>query len=410
MTKRHFDNWLRGYADYTRHSESPDLFHFWTGVFTIAGALRRQVWIDQRYFHWTPNFYICLVGPAGVVAKSTSLRLGTQLLAQIDGVVFGPKSMTWQGLTDALEEAHSLVPMSADVTDLATAEMLPMSCITCSINELGTFLRPEDKQMVDVLVDLWDGQVETWSRRTRGEEGRVQIKNPWINAMGCTTPAWLADNFTEAMIGGGLTSRMVFVYGEEKRHFVAYPADLITLEDFEQEEKKLVEDLTEISKLRGEYTLTSTAKKWGVEWYQRHWTDKHDHMVSERFGGYIARKQTHIHKLAIVLAAAQRNELVIEVGDLEIADQMVTGLETSMQAVFQSIGVGDISRMVMEILAYVRAYGKIEQRELWRHMLPIMSPKEFDEATGAAVKAGYLAIRNEGGKMMYCSVKEKEDE
>ncbi|KKK66944.1 hypothetical protein LCGC14_2958990, partial [marine sediment metagenome] len=85
MAKRNYDNWLSGYAEYTKHSESPDLFHFWTGVFTIAGALRRQVWIDQRYFQWTPNFYIVLVGPAGIAAKSTSLRLGTSLLRRVEG-------------------------------------------------------------------------------------------------------------------------------------------------------------------------------------------------------------------------------------------------------------------------------------------------------------------------------------
>jgi len=197
----------RGYAEYTKHSESPDLFHFWTGVFTIAGALRRQVWIDQRYFHWTPNFYIVLVGPAGVAAKSTSLRLGTNLLRFVDGIKFGPKSMTWQALTHALEEAFGLVPFP-------NGDLYPMSCITCSITELGTFLRPEDKVMMDVLVDLWDGQLEPWDRRTVYKEGQVLIENPWINIMGCTTPAWLRDNMPEAMIGGGLIRRIVFVYGE----------------------------------------------------------------------------------------------------------------------------------------------------------------------------------------------------
>ena len=80
---RNFPNWLQGYLEYTKASESPTPFHFWTGVSTIAGALRRRVWIDQRYFQWTPNFYIVLVGPAGVAAKSTSLRSGMKLLEKL---------------------------------------------------------------------------------------------------------------------------------------------------------------------------------------------------------------------------------------------------------------------------------------------------------------------------------------
>ena len=61
-------------------------------------------------------------------------------------------------------------------------------------------------------------------------------------------------------------------------------------------------------------------------------------MASDRYGGYIARKQTHIHKLAIVLSAAQRSTMVIEKGDLVFANEMVTALETDMARVFQSIG------------------------------------------------------------------------
>src|SRR5574343_321589 len=70
---RNYQNWLRAYVAFTADSESPDDFHFWTGVATIAGALRRRVWIDMRKFQWTPNFYIILVGPPGIATKSTSI-------------------------------------------------------------------------------------------------------------------------------------------------------------------------------------------------------------------------------------------------------------------------------------------------------------------------------------------------
>lgn len=398
MKKRFHENWLSGYAHYTRHSESPDLFHFWTGVFTIAGALRRQVWIDQRHFQWTPNFYIVLVGPPGIATKTTSLRLGTDLLERVDGIVFGPKSMTWQGLTDALSESSALVPYGEDFRE--------MSCISCSINELGTFLRPDDMEMTDVLVDLWDGQLGTWDRRTRSQEGRVKIVNPWINVMGCTTPSWLSENFKESMIGGGLTSRVVFVYGDTKRRLVAYPSEEIQADIYSDEAKRLVDDLRIIAEMKGAYELSPDAIAWGTTWYAKHWEKRPEHMVSERYGGYIARKQTHIHKLAIVLAAAARNELVITKTDLELSDKMMTGLEASMAKVFQSIGVGDNSKFVLETLAYIRAYGEISDKVLWRFMLPIMGPKDYMDAIAAGVKAGYIRVLNRGNDIVYIAVKE----
>src|SRR5262245_37982800 len=88
--------------DFTRHSEAPSLFHFWTGVSTIAGALRRRVWQEQHLFQWIPNFYIVLVAPAGIATKSTTLNLGMGLLERVAGVHFGPESGSWQGLGDAL--------------------------------------------------------------------------------------------------------------------------------------------------------------------------------------------------------------------------------------------------------------------------------------------------------------------
>jgi hypothetical protein len=384
---REYKNWLEGYYQYTRHSESPDLFHFWTGVSTIAGALRRQVWIDERFFQWTPNFYIIMVGPAGIVAKSTSSRIGMKLLEKVDGVIFGPKSMTWQGLTLALEEAQTMIPIGNG------GDMLNMAAITCSVSELGTFLRPSDRELVDVIVDLWDGQLETWKRKLKGP-GDTNIENPWINVIACTTPSWLQDNYPEALIGGGLTSRIVFVYGDTKRHLVPYPSDAVAADTFSDEGEKLIHDLRLIAEMKGEYKLDNKGKAWGIDWYKNHWQSRPEHMASERYSGYIARKQSHIHKLAIVVAASQRKELIITEADLIIADNMTSGLEKSMGKVFKSLGVGDEGRRVNEIMAYIRAYTTISQIALWRYMLPIMSEREFGEATSAAIKAGFIKLEN----------------
>ena len=241
---RKLKNWIVGYTEYTEQSESPNSFHFWTAVFTVAGALRRQVWIEERYFQWTPNFYIVLVGPPGVAAKSTSIRIGVKLLEQIPGVNLGPQSMTWQALTKSLSESVEAVPMP-------DGKFHSMSCISIPVGELGTFLQPDDRNLVDVLVALWDGQLETWGKDTK-TQGSERIVNPWINIMGATTPSWLRDNFPEIMITGGLTSRIIFVFGDKKRHLVPYPSDVINAEEHAAHSEVLVYDLEQISQMRGE--------------------------------------------------------------------------------------------------------------------------------------------------------------
>lgn len=388
---RHFDNWLRAYADYTQYSESPAAFHFWTGVSTIAGALRRQVWIEQRLFQWVPNFYIVIVGPAGVAAKSTCVRIGMDLLREVPGVKFGPQSITWQALVQALADSRVEVPFSGPDGTFLTGEFYPMCCITCPVGELGTFLKPEDQTLVDVLISLWDGQKETWDHLTK-TSGESQIVNPWINVIGCVTPAWLRQNFPESLVGGGLTSRVLFVYGDKKRHFVPYPSEMITDVDHAQKRQMLIDDLQKIGELKGEYRLTQGALTWGSAWYQTLWERCPPHLEGDRFQGYRSRKQTHLHKTAMVLAAAQRDELIIEESDLVAADSLVSALEQDMQTVFQSIGVANTNLQNHEILSYIRAYPGITWRDLWRRCMPVMSAKDFTTALQSIVEAGYVRV------------------
>jgi len=386
---RIYPNWLQAYVQHTRFSESPDPFHFWTGVATIAGALQRRVWIDQLHFQWTPNFYIILVGPPGVAAKSTSIRSGLSLLEKVPGVFFGPSSTTWQALTEALQNAQTGV----QVPGLTEPEI--MSCLTIGVSELGTFLRPDDKEFVDTLVAMWDGQKEIWRRQTK-TQGETVIHNPWLNVIGCTTPAWLKDNFPDVLVGGGLTSRMVFVFADKKRQFVAYPAKLVPTSDYRKEEEYLIHDLLQIAQLAGEYKLTTEAEKWGEEWYHQHWTNSRaNHMASERFSGYYARKQTHLHKLAMVLAAAKRDTLTVEKEDLEEALTIISDLEADMQHVFSSIGVSHGSKVSNEVLALVQNHQKIKLQDLWRLCFNNIAHKDFAEAVKAGIESGWIKLEKD---------------
>lgn len=381
-------NWLKGYIHYTRMSESPLPFHFWTGVSTIAGALRRQVWIDERHFQWTPNFYIFLVGPPGVVAKSTSINPGMRLLERLK-VPFGPPSMTWQALTESLQEAI----YEREYFDVHTkrTHKLTMSAITIPVSELGTFLRLDDPAFVDVLIDLWDSRIGEWGHRTK-TAGDIRIKNPWLNIIGCTTPAWMQANVPEKMIGGGLMSRVVFVYADQKRRLVAYPSEEVSTADHADIENHLFTDLCEIASLAGEYKRTAAATKWGTEWYAEH----HDpakrpvHLASDRYSGYLARKQTHIHKLAMVLAAAEGSDLLLDERHLSTAAQIITSVEPDMQKAFESIGVVDEARRTKEIVNYVRYYRKITTAELWALCSRNMQMRDFRETITAAVSGGQI--------------------
>src|SRR5262245_18842881 len=147
MPSRYYEDWLEGYVQHQRYAEAPLHFHFWAGVATVAGALRRRVWVDQLHFDWTPNMYIIFVAPAGIATKSTTMRSGLSLLERIPGIKLGPKSMTWQALLLAMKRGVEHVKLEG-----GGDKPVSMSCLTIGISELGTFLDPKNRELVDFLT------------------------------------------------------------------------------------------------------------------------------------------------------------------------------------------------------------------------------------------------------------------
>jgi hypothetical protein len=241
--------------------------------------------------------------------------------------------------------------------------------------------------MVDMLVNLWDcrrGEV-TKVTKTMGNES---IVNPWINILGCTTPEWISGTFPQYMIGGGFTSRCVFVYGEKKRHYMAYPGYHAGAAEIREMAPRLVEDLLSISQLEGEFSLTRQAIAWGEAWYAEHNdnTDKGDHNIQ----GYFARKQTHLHKLAMILSAAEGDSKIITLETLETAKSMLDAAETDMPKVFGHIGLSDDTRAIENFINLVGREKKISYADAYKPFVRFMTATRFEEVVKSACRTGLV--------------------
>jgi hypothetical protein len=169
--------------------------------------------MEMGTFTWYPNLYTVLVAPPGIVSKSSTSDLGMRLLKQIPGIHQGPTTLTWQSLYDAFKEVGSEFEVSP--TEVRTQFPLYINS-----SELGITLKMSDTDMVDQLVHMWDGY--ELKKRTR-LDGEMIIPTPSLNLIACTTPSWIAENVPQYLIGGGLTSRILFVYGDKKERYIAYP-------------------------------------------------------------------------------------------------------------------------------------------------------------------------------------------
>jgi hypothetical protein len=203
------------------------------------------------------------------------------------------------------------------------------------------------------------------------------------------------------MVGGGFTSRCVFVYGDKPDKLVAYPAESIPRKWMEQEAGKLVEDLMHISQLAGEYTLTPAAIDWGTRWYELHHKEKPTNLDDMRFGGYLARKQTHIHKLAMVMAASHKDELVIDEEDLVASERMVTDLEQDMPEVFARIGKSAQANVADRFIQYVHRHGAVSYRDAYKWLqayFPVGT--DMEGLVAGALRAGYVEWQGDGANMV----------
>lgn len=361
--------------------------HFWSGVSAVAGALRRRVWIDQFYFQWIPNFYIILVAPPGIVAKSTTADVAHDILRDVPGITFGPNIVTWQAIPPAFLAAAEQFQYQGS--------FLPQSPITCTASELGNLLDPKDRNLVDLLVTLWDNR-KGLDKVTK-LSGCENVVNPWINLEGCTTPRWLRENVPPGVVGGGLTSRMIFVYANKKARLVSLPADEIP-RDQKETRAKLTEDLIQISELVGEYEIVPSAKGWIKKWYEKLWSG-YDQDEEEVYGNYIARKQTHMMKLSMVISAATRGDYEVRVEDLELSNIMLQDTERDMPELFSWLGQSDASLAAQRLIQMVKRKGIISYENAYRFVHGYFPDlRDFEGVLQGAIRSGYFKLLNKGGE------------
>lgn len=381
---RKLDHWLNHYVEFASVTEAPKRMHFWAGVWALAGAVRRKVWIDMKRFTWYPSFYIVFVAPPGIVVKSSTADIAQSILSKVPGIKFGPNSITWQGLATHFARAGESFQWPA-----GSGEWVPMSPMSFSAAELGSLINFLDRDMVNLLIELWDGK-KSYEKLTK-MSGDDVIEAPWINILGCTTPHAIADNMPQAIVGGGLSSRFVYLYADTKEKFIPYVDEFVSADD-EELKITLIQDLEYISlNLCGPMTISAAARDWGRDWYTRFWKDAASRMDDRMIEGYAARKQTHMHKLAMMLCISKRDDLIIQRDELELANVMLEDLERDMGKVFARIGRTEESMHAEQFVDMIRRKKEVSYEEAYRLMhAHFPDARDFEGILSGAIRAGLI--------------------
>lgn len=392
-------NILKSYLNYTSQSESPTRYHIWCFLGIVAAALRRKTWIDMGFFKVYSNMFIVLVGPPGA-RKTIAIRIATSLVSDNSNVHISADCTTREALIKAMKDAQETMSLGENETKIGFH-----SSLTIVSEELSVFLGKDNHALLSFLTNLYDCS-DRWEYRTKNM-GTDILHGTWLNMLAATTPAWLCGSIPLTAIGGGFTSRIIFIVEDGPRHKKSIPS--ITEEEMRIRED-IIFDLEQIALLQGEVKLsmgdsgapieehkvTQGVHKGNVSgcaycWFDDWYINKTDKLESDsRFSGYSSRKHVHMLKVAMLLSICEGDGLVVDKSHLELALGLIDELEDKMVDAFGAVGRSDVALDVDDILNTIKVAKKIPRKDLVRGLWRDVSPLKFDQAVRQLIEMKYI--------------------
>jgi len=319
MPRKCSPSWLDAYLAYTQFQEAPPIFHMWIGLTLIAASVRRNVFMDRKYFKTFPNLYTGIVGPTGD-GKTTAGDIGIEILKAVPDIeIIKEKATSW----------YILELMDSLTTSKGHSEFFIYA------PEMKTFLSDLNKtDLVTLLTSFYTCPDETESRLKQQTPGGVikKFKNVCVNLLACSTPEWLTTGTTTDDISGGFTGRFIYAYADKTDRQSPFPEDHFSsdLMDLKQD---LMDDLKHISTLKGQMLITNQAKADYISWY----STRKEECKDERLIGYYSRKRELLFKLCMLLSLATNDDMVIDDVLLKEAQAILLSAEQQMGQVFSGI-------------------------------------------------------------------------
>ena len=370
-------NWLDSYLEYNKDTESALVFHKWVGISMIAAVMRKKTRLVLGRITVFPNLYIVLVADPGTARKTTAINFGKKLLVDIPDIYTSADSITREALVEDLEKSACEEIMK----DGSTFRHSSMSIIS---GEFESFLgqKAENTKMLVLLTDLFDCDEGAWSYRTKGAGTNI-IPSVFVNLLGATTPESLASCLPPSAIGGGLTSRILFIWAGKKDKKVAIPTfneETIALRE------ELKKDLFRISKISGEYYFSKEAEDFWVDWYNAYEENDPRRAAQDKaFDGWYSRKPLCIQKLSMILAASESDELIITKRHITSAIYEVEEREASMSRVFRAVGKSSITAEVDLVMEIIKEKGVILESDLMNMIWRDVDRMKFDNVINTAL-------------------------
>jgi hypothetical protein len=406
VSSRNLPSIIEGFRDYTSNLSSSDKYIQWSIISAIAGALERKTWVNFNDFKCYPNMFTFLIGTAGLSRKSSTSGRAMDLLREVKSLRFLSDTLTPASLIEQLHKAG--VNRKATIMG---KEYHNASVFLYSSEAVVTLKERGYGSLVELMTDLYDCGPQGWHTERCWEkntllDGSTKIFNPCLNMLVCSTPHWLAKVVGPSEISGGFFSRVFFVVergatskADEWYDDAELPAEKLLLR------KKLVEDLSAVSRLSGPMKVNTEVKALHNAFMAQNKSFIQSH-AEDMFVSYYARKPWHILKLCQVFCADRSSSMIIEEQDWNNARKQIEGLEVDMRNVFKNVGMNKDSSHVHMVWEFCRTKKRVTISEVTIKFYQELNKRQITEALSMLVDMYKIKVTFPGNNRIVYEAKD----
>jgi hypothetical protein len=341
---------------------SPQSFIDYSWYFTVGTFLSRRVWMGDIERSFFPNLFIICVGPAGI-GKSLAVEEARRLILSVRD-----EAAPEVRLPNGLKEKPPLIKTCANSTNFSSiieemSRSIKHSKITVNgkprpyafthfsfvEDELSALWRKQEGgEIVKMLLKLYDCKDYTYQTRMHQQE---KIVNPYSSLLCSTTPSFLAEAHGSGIFDDGFSSRCCWLFEGKARRYVAR-LELYNQQQLEQMDV-LRNRLRQLAKLSGQVIEPPDVREFVDKNY-------HEKIVPglETSAGpmrdYYARKQAHIHKLAMCIHFSDSDSMELTIPDYELAIKMFDAIENKMRVGLNMFGRNKLASVANQVFEFIK--------------------------------------------------------
>lgn len=338
-------NFIQDYRIYSSGDECNPEFHLWSGFVALSACCGPRLWLDMHKFNVNPNLYVVLVGRPGI-KKTTAMNAAAKICRKIGDIPIVPPSSTRQAMADWLANEKGPCMKKFTLPGNRPAQYTRASIFASELVNLVE-TGGDARGFISMLTEIYDPQ-PNFDGHTIGR-GVKSIPYPYITMLGCMTPEITGNLIRENALSGGFSRRCLFVYSDKNGPPVPRPQ---TTPEQNEAEKRLILRGKQVQQLTGAFEFSPEGYNAYEQWYLKNKAES-DRESSQAVVNFLESKATLCLKVAMLLSLSQRDNLIIDSEEMELAVHLVSDIQRHINTVFAGTGRNPHAPTITGIQSYI---------------------------------------------------------